>query len=108
MYAAGHLGLVGSALVRRLREAGRAQQSLIKDTPRACVGTSEELEIKTLASYVRAVVGSHSRIEYDLSKPDGMPRKLLDVSRMTSLGWRAQIPLREDIQQTYAWYVSRC
>jgi GDP-L-fucose synthase len=53
------------------------------------------------------VTGFAGHLEFDASKPDGTPRKLLDVSRLTSAGWKARIPLREGIESTYGWYVKR-
>ena len=51
-------------------------------------------------------MGYRGTIRFDTSKPDGMPRKLLDVSRLTDLGWKASIPLRRGVEETYAWYRS--
>lgn len=68
------------------------------------VGTGEDLEIRALAELVRDVVGSDNPIVYDHSKPDGTPRKRLDVERMRRLGWSAQTPLRDGVAATYAWY----
>lgn len=68
------------------------------------VGVGDDLEIRTLAERVREVVGSSSEIRYDTTKPDGTPRKLLDVSRMRSLGWQAQTSLDEGLRRTYAWF----
>ena len=68
------------------------------------VGVGDDIAIKDLAGVIRAVVGSDSPIEYDTSKPDGTPRKLLDVSRMTALGWTADTSLREGIRKLYDWY----
>ncbi len=68
------------------------------------VGAGEDLSIRELAELVRDVVGSNSPIEYDASKPDGTPRKLMDVTRMTKLGWTAGTSLRQGIEQSYAWF----
>jgi GDP-L-fucose synthase len=68
------------------------------------VGVGEDLSINDLADTIRDVVGSESPIEHDTSKPDGTPRKLLDVSRMSELGWSAGTSLDEGIQRTYDWY----
>ena len=68
------------------------------------VGVGEDIAIKDLAGVIREVVGSDSPIEYDTDKPDGTPRKLLDVSRMTELGWTADTSLRDGIQKLYDWY----
>ncbi len=66
------------------------------------VGTGEDVTIRELAETVMAVVGFRGRIVYDASKPDGTPRKLLDVSRLAALGWRARTPLAEGIARAYA------
>jgi GDP-L-fucose synthase len=56
---------------------------------------------------IAEITGFRGRIVQDASKPDGTPRKLLDVSRITALGWKAQIPLRQGLQQTYRWFVAQ-
>lgn len=68
------------------------------------VGVGEDVSIAELAEIVREVVGFAGKIVYDASKPDGTPRKLLDVSRVQGLGWKARIGLREGVEGTYAWY----
>jgi GDP-L-fucose synthase len=75
------------------------------DDPRHLnVGTGEDLSIRELAEAVRDIVHPSARVVFDTSKPDGMPRKLLDVSRLHALGWRHRIGLREGIASTYAWF----
>jgi GDP-L-fucose synthase len=69
------------------------------------VGTGEELSIRDLAMLVAEAVGWQGRLVFDTSRPDGMPRKLVDVSRLQALGWRAQTPLREGLSLAYAWYL---
>ncbi|WP_020401554.1 GDP-L-fucose synthase family protein [Gracilimonas tropica] len=69
-------------------------------------GTGEDLSIKELAETVQEVVGHKGSIEWDTSKPDGTPRKLMDVSRINDLGWRAQIDLEEGIKNTYQWFLN--
>lgn len=71
------------------------------------VGVGEDVEIRELAEVVRRVVGSESEIRYDRTKPDGTPRKLMDVSRLHALGWRAETPLEEGIRRTYDWYLEQ-
>ena len=66
------------------------------------VGTGEDLPILELTKLIMRVIGYDGPIEHDLSKPDGVPRKLLDVSRLTALGWTAQTSLEEGIARTYA------
>jgi GDP-L-fucose synthase len=68
------------------------------------VGVGEDVSIAELATLVAATVGFTGEIRYDASKPDGTPRKLLDVSRLHALGWQAKTPLRQGIAETYAWY----
>ena len=70
------------------------------------VGTGEDLSIRELAEIVRSIVYPESSLTFDTSKPDGMPRKLLDVSRLHALGWRHRIPLREGIASTYQWFLA--
>ena len=68
------------------------------------VGVGEDISIKELADLVRQVVGFQGAIHWDASKPDGTPRKLLDVSRIKSLGWEPKIELKEGIKSTYRWF----
>ncbi len=70
------------------------------------VGVGEDVSIGDLANIVAEVVGFSGQIVNDASKPDGTPRKLLDVSRLHGLGWKARIPLREGIASTYVWFLS--
>ena len=69
------------------------------------VGVGSDVSIRELASLVAEVVGYEGAVEWDTSKPDGTPRKLLDVSRITALGWEPQIGLREGVEATYAWFL---
>lgn len=69
------------------------------------IGTGEDLTIRALAETVREVVGYPGEIVQDETKPDGTPRKLLDVSRINGLGWKAKIPLETGIAATYQWYL---
>jgi GDP-L-fucose synthase len=120
-------------LIRRFHEAERAGAPAVtvwgtgtprreflhvEDLARACVhllehydepepiniGVGEDLPIGELARLVADVVGYEGELVFDTSKPDGTPRKLLDVSRIHALGWHARIGLREGLEQTYAWY----
>jgi len=68
------------------------------------VGCGEDLPIRELAQLVAGVVGFRGDILWDTSKPDGTPRKLLDISRIRALGWQPKIALKQGIEQTYAWY----
>lgn len=70
------------------------------------IGTGEDLSIAELARLIKEETGYTGEIVFDASKPDGTPRKLLDVSKLTSLGWTYKTPLREGIRQTLEWYKS--
>jgi GDP-L-fucose synthase len=69
------------------------------------VGVGEDVSIREVAEMIRTVVGYPGELAFDPTKPDGTPRKLLDVSKLTALGWRASIGLREGIERTYDWYL---
>ena len=69
------------------------------------IGTGVDITIMELALTVKEVVGFKGEIRFDESMPDGVPRKLLDISRITDLGWKPSIPLKEGIASTYAWYL---
>jgi GDP-L-fucose synthase len=71
------------------------------------IGSGSEITIRDLADMVASVVGFYGPIEWDTSKPDGTPRKLLDVSRLTALGWAPSIRLEEGIRRTYRDYLDR-
>jgi GDP-L-fucose synthase len=75
------------------------------EEPHVNVGTGEDLTIHKLAMLVREIVHPSATIAFDPSKPDGTPRKLLDVSRLHHLGWRHKIELREGIERTYRWFL---
>lgn len=121
------------ALIRRLHEAAEAGAPIVTlwgtgaprreflhvdDLAAACirlleryddsapinVGSGEDLTIAELAALVADVVGFSGRIGWDTSRPDGTPRKLLDVTAMRALGWRPTIGLREGVQRTWEWY----
>ena len=70
------------------------------------VGVGEDIPIKELAELIQSTVGFSGAVEWDSSKPDGTPRKLLDVSRITALGWNPQISLEDGIRSTYEWFKS--
>ena len=122
------------ALIRRMHEArlaGAPSVTLwgtgsprreflhVDDLARACVhllegydapepinvGVGDDVTIRSLAELVAEVVGYDGTLEWDTTRPDGTPRKLLDVSRITALGWQAEISLRDGIKATYAWFL---
>ena len=70
------------------------------------IGAGKDIEIIDLAGVVKETIGFEGEIKYDLSKPDGTPRKLLDSSRINSLGWKPKTSLEEGIKKTYRWYIS--
>ena len=69
------------------------------------VGTGEDVTIRELAETIRAVVGFQGEISWDSSKPDGTPRKLMDISKLRSLGWQPKIGLEEGLRSTYQWFL---
>ena len=71
------------------------------------VGVGQDVSIKELAQLVGSVVGYNGELVFDTSKPDGTPQKLLDVSRLHALGWKAKVGLREGVDRTYRWYGER-
>jgi GDP-L-fucose synthase len=68
------------------------------------VGVGKDVSIEELAEKIKSIVGFEGQIEWDSSKPDGTPRKLLDVSRISDLGWEASVELTEGISSTYNWF----
>jgi GDP-L-fucose synthase len=68
------------------------------------VGTGKDIPIADLSGMIGEIVGYQGRIIFDTERPDGTPRKLLDVSRLEAMGWKPQIGLREGIESTYKWY----
>ncbi len=70
------------------------------------VGAGKDLTILELAELVKGIVGFEGKLVFDTSKPDGTPRKLLDISRLTALGWRHKVSLREGIQRSYSHFLS--
>ncbi|MET9806228.1 GDP-L-fucose synthase family protein [Streptomyces halstedii] len=94
-----HVDDLASACVRLLEA--------YDDTEPVNIGCGEDLTIRELAETVREVTGYQGGIAWDTSKPDGTPRKLLDVTRLTALGFRPRIPLGEGIARTYAWWLER-
>jgi GDP-L-fucose synthase len=70
------------------------------------VGTGTDCTIRELAETLARVTGFKGSLRFDAGKPDGTPRKLLDVSRLEALGWRASIPLEDGLRSTYAWFLA--
>ena len=69
------------------------------------IGTGVDVTIRELAETIKRVVGYEGELKFDASKPNGTPRKLLDVSKINSLGWRANISLTDGLQSTYEWFL---
>lgn len=69
------------------------------------IGVGDDISIRDFAEMIADVVGFTGRFTYDTSKPDGTPRKLVDVSRLSALGWSSQISLREGVERTYGWFL---
>ncbi|MFZ1727199.1 MAG: GDP-L-fucose synthase [Albidovulum sp.] len=69
------------------------------------VGTGQDVTIADLARMIASITGFAGRIEFDPTRPDGPPRKLLDISRLAAMGWRAKTPLQDGIAETYAWFL---
>jgi GDP-L-fucose synthase len=70
------------------------------------VGTGEDITIRELAELIRQITGFAGGIRFDATRPDGTPRKLLNVERLAACGWRARIPLREGLEQTYRAFLA--
>jgi GDP-L-fucose synthase len=88
-------------------DLGRACVFLIEnydDEVAINVGVGEDVSIKELAELIQGLVGFEGEIDWDSSKPDGTPRKLLDVSRLEALGWKPTIALEQGIKSTYEWF----
>lgn len=109
---ASEVTLWGSGTPRReflhCDDFGRAVVHLLEvydDAEPINVGTGQDISIRDLAETVADVVGFDGEIVQDMSRPDGTPRKLLDVSRLTASGWQPHISLREGIESTYRWFV---
>jgi GDP-L-fucose synthase len=91
-----HVDDLGDAVVYLLKNYN--DESIVN------VGWGEDVTIRELAELVVAACGYRGRLVFDPSKPDGTPRKLLDTTRLSGLGWRPKIPLKAGIESTYAWY----
>lgn len=72
------------------------------------VGTGVDCTIRELAETMAKVVGFEGKLEFDTTKPDGTPRKLMDVSRLKALGWQAELSLKNGLSQTYQWFLENC
>jgi GDP-L-fucose synthase len=89
-----------------LAEKIEAKDLYEKELTHLNIGTGKDLSISELATLISDVIGFNGEIEYDTSKPDGTPRKLMDVSRINALGWKYKTELREGIVLTYNWFLN--
>jgi GDP-L-fucose synthase len=71
------------------------------------IGVGKDISIRELGNLIRKIIGYEGDVQFDQTKPDGTPRKLLDVSRLKGLGWQSKIPLEEGISRTYQWYLNK-
>ena len=71
------------------------------------IGTGTDVSIKDLANTVRDVIGYDGNIIFDKTKPDGPKRKLIDISRLSNMGWNYSVDLKEGLHKTYNWYLSQ-
>ena len=85
-------------------DKGKLQNSDPSEPSHINVGSGEEVSIADMANLIANVVGFTGEIAFDTTKPDGTPRKLLDVSRLNSLGWKSMIGLQDGLQSTYQWF----
>ena len=70
------------------------------------IGTGKDITIREMAETMKQVVGFKGRLIFDTAKPDGSPRKLIDVTRLSDLGWEYTTKLKEGLEKTYKWYLS--
>ncbi len=102
-----HYGNLTDASVHIMSLPDALVDAHFTNTPAPCfanVGTGRDCTIKELALLVKETTGFEGRLEFDASKPDGTPLKLLDVSRLQDLGWQAKITLETGVRKTYDWY----
>jgi len=69
------------------------------------IGTGQDITLRELAETVKGIVGFQGEIQWDTNRPDGTPRKLLDISMINDLGWKPNVGLKEGIRRTYQWYL---
>jgi GDP-L-fucose synthase len=71
------------------------------------VGTGKDVSIREIAETMKEVVGYTGKLTFDTTKPDGAPRKLIDVTRLENMGWKYSIDLEDGLKKTYKWYLSK-
>ena len=89
-----------------LAEAAVFLMDRYSDAETINVGVGDDVTIRELVTLICDVVGFRGELDFDTSKPDGTPRKMLDVGRLQSLGWRQKVALRDGLAETYAWYLN--
>lgn len=89
-----------------LAEAAVFLMDRYSDAETINVGVGDDVTIRELVTLICDVVGFRGELDFDTSKPDGTPRKMLDVGRLQSLGWRRKVALRDGLAETYAWYLN--
>jgi GDP-L-fucose synthase len=89
-----------------LENAGSYEKDTVRNT-HVNIGTGSDITIRELAELVKKVVGFKGDIHFDANHPDGTYRKLLDVTKLTQLGWKYQMPLEEGIQKAYQYYITQ-
>lgn len=101
-----HVDDLAHACLHIMNSNDAALDHLFQDTPHLNIGVGHDLSIKQLAEKIARLVGFHGTISWDTSKPDGTPRKVLDVNKLTEFGWQARVGLDEGLAALYKWYVS--
>ena len=71
------------------------------------VGTGKDITIREMAQTIRQIVGFKGKLTFDTSKPDGAPRKLIDIKRLKNMGWSYTTNLKEGLEETYNWYLEQ-
>ena len=72
------------------------------------VGTGKDVTIREMAETMKQVVGFKGKLTFDTTKPDGAPRKLIDVTRLENMGWKYSLDLEDGLTKTYNWYLESC
>ena len=106
-YSSVHFGAKTDGAVDRNHSIGRGGAIPSLGEIRNChinIGTGKELTIRELSELVAKAVGFEGRIEFDASKPDGTPRKLIDVSKLHSLGWKHKVEIEDGVKKLFEWY----
>lgn len=106
-YSSVHYGVAADGVVDRNHSTGRGGAIPALGEIRNChinVGTGKELTIRALSELVAKAVGFTGTIEFDSTKPDGTMRKLIDVSKLHSLGWRHKVEIEDGVKKLFDWY----